>query len=176
MGSLIKRKGFDILIKAFEESGLKDVAEVIIVGNGPEKIRLQKQIDSANLQQVIKLVGKKTKKEITELLCGSHVFVFPSRNENFSVAVLEALSFGLPVVATVCGGIKECIQKDNGILVAVDNVSDFAKALKKVHANIHTFDRKSIAEDCRKKYSPTVVAQQITDIYQYTINLKSGNV
>lgn len=170
VGSLIHRKGFDILINAFALSYLSENAELIIIGDGPEHTNLQKHIDNLGLQQNIKLLGRKSKSEIVELLKSSHVYISSSRSENFSVAILEALSMGLPVIATICGGIKECVNEGNGLLVPIENAEELAVAMKKMYDNYTNYDRDIIRQDCLDKYSPKVIAKQIESVYSKVFN------
>lgn len=171
VGSLVPVKGHDILISAFEKSGLRESGvRVNIIGDGPNKNQLQKQIDKAGLHDNIILIGRKQKAEIIEELYASDAFVQPSRAENFSVAVLEGLSAGLPVVATLCGGIKECIDERNGILVPIDDIDAMADALSKMYRSISNYNRNAIAEDCRFKYSPSAIVQEITNVYRKLYN------
>lgn len=166
-GSLIHRKGFDVLINALSIIGeLKTSWEVLIIGEGAEHDNLVEQIKNLHLENKVKLVGRKDKKEIIEILHQCDAFVLASRAENFSVAVLEALSAGLPVVATICGGIRECIHKENGLLVPVDDVSSLANALIQVINDNCSFNRESIAEECRRRFSPHVIASQLTEIFE----------
>lgn len=169
-GSLIYRKGFDLLIAAFDKLKLPvDLWELNIIGGGEEYDNLQKQINEAGLQNNIHLLGQKHKEEIVVLLSQSDVFVLPSRNENFSVAVLEALACGLPVVASICGGIRECIDDFNGLLFPVDDVDALANAIKYMFEHYDQYDRKRIAEDCKNRFSPEVIAQQLTHVFEQTI-------
>lgn len=169
-GSLIHRKGFDLLIKAFCKLSLPmDKWRLSIIGDGEECERLQRQIDRANLHNNIYLLGRKNKDEIISILCDSHVFILPSRNENFSVAVLEALCEGLPVIASICGGIRECINESNGLLFPVDDVDALADAIKYMFVHYRQYDRYRIAEDSRKLYSPNVIAQQLVKVLESTV-------
>ena len=111
----------------------------------------------------------KTKQEIVNILCESNAFVLPSRSENFSVAVLEALSAGLPVVATLCGGIKECIDEKNGLLVPVEDTNALADAIVNICKNIDNYDRKAIAENCKQRFAPSVIAKQLTGIFEKVV-------
>lgn len=170
-GSLIPRKGFDVLINALSNiDEVKTSWEVLIIGEGTEHDNLVEQIKNLQLENNVKLVGRKNKKEIIEILHQCDAFVLASRAENFSVAVLEALSAGLPVVATICGGIRECIHKENGFLVPVDDVSSLADALLRVIKENSSFDRESIAEECRRRFSPHVIASQLTEIFKEVTN------
>lgn len=170
-GSLIFRKGYDLLIKAFDSlssSGYK--WKLIIIGEGEERNSLQKMIDSSKSRDNIKLVGKKTKSEIVEILLMSDVFVLPSRNENFSVAVLEALACGLPVIASICGGIRECIDDTNGLLFPVDDEKMLSKHIKYMLNNHSKYDKDKIRTDCMNKYSPDCIASSLTKIFDEVIN------
>lgn len=169
-GSLIYRKGFDLLIEAFAKLNFPmDKWRLSIIGEGEERGRLQKQIDEANLQNNIYLLGRKNKDEIISILSENHVFILPSRNENFSVAVLEALCEGLPVIASICGGIRECIDNSNGLLFPVDDVDALADAIKYMFVHYGQYDRYRIAENSRKLYSPNVIAQQLTKVLESTV-------
>ena len=169
-GSLIKRKGYDVLIKALITiSSQLGFWKLNIVGDGPEREKLQQMIDEHHLNNNIKLLGRKNKLEIISLLHNSDVFLFPSRMENFSVAVLEALSAGLPVVATICGGIKECVDKKNGLLVPVEDVDALANAILYIYKNLRNYDRQAIADDCKNRFAPEVIAQQLTSIFEEVV-------
>ena len=124
IGSLVYGKGFDLLIEAFSiMCKIDEKMYLTIIGEGEERGRLQDRIDQLGLSNNIFLVGRKTKSEIVQILNNSSAFILPSRSENFSVSVLEALAVGLPVIATLCGGIKECIDDSNGLLVPIEAVS-----------------------------------------------------
>lgn len=169
--SLIYRKGFDVLINAFAEAGLpKDKWCMKIIGWGEEYNNLKRQISEHHLQNNILLLGKMTKSQIVAELSSSHAFILPSRSENFSVAVLEALALGLPVLATECGGIKECIDDSNGVIVPVDNVPALAEGIKQIYAGYDNFDRVAIARDSHQRFSPLSIARQITNILESVTN------
>lgn len=166
-GSLLRPKSFDLLPKAFALADLpKDKWQMLLVGEGEERGTLQQQIDAAGYHDNILLVGKKCKEDIARLLNQSNVFVLPSRSENFSVAVLEALACGLPVVASICGGIRECIDDKNGLLFEVDDVNGLAEALKYMFYHHQKYDHKAIADDCQARFSPEVIARQLTNIFE----------
>lgn len=168
-GSLIHRKGFDLLIQALALVSLKNKAwDLTIIGEGKERPNLQKLIDQHRLSAQITLVGKKDKHAITELLAQSDIFIFPSRAENFSVAVLEALSAGLPVIATICGGIRECIDHTNGLLVPVEDTTRLSEAILRMFETYDSYNRLNIAENCRNQFAPHIIANQLSAIFADT--------
>ena len=170
-GRLVYGKGFDLLPAAFSKvkDSLPDDWQMLIIGGGEERTNLQQQIDNSGVQDHIRLLGQKTKAEIIPLLQNSDVFILPSRNENFSVAVLEALACGLPVISSICGGIRECINDKNGLLFPVDDVDALADAIKTMYLNRTAYDRQAIAADCQARFSPEVIARQLTGIFQQVI-------
>lgn len=171
IGSLFYIKGHDILIKALSEVAQYTLDwELRIVGGGSEEKNLQNLIKELGLENNIKLIGRKNKQEIISLFYDSDIFILPSRSENFSVAVLEALSAGLPVVATTCGGIRECINEKNGVLVSVEDVSGLAKSILDISKNIELYDKQFIADECKRCFSPSVISKEITDVFREVIN------
>lgn len=170
-GSLIYRKGFDLLIDAFSRLYKRtDNIRLTIIGEGEERGKLQEQINELGISEVACLTGQKTKNEIVQLLEHSSVFILPSRNENFSVAVLEALAMGVPVIATLCGGIRECIHAKNGILIPTDNVDSLFEAMKDIYQNIDKYNRQEIAQDCFNRFSPPVIAEELVKVFNKVID------
>lgn len=170
IGSLIPRKGFDLLINAFYRSELYNKnCELIIIGGGPEQKKLQKLIEMYSLTDSIRLIGRKNKQEIISYLKQSHVFVLSSHVETFGVVCIEAQALGLPVVATICGGPEEFIYDKNGLLVQINNVDEMSCAMLKMYQNYSNYDRSYIAKECRDKFSPSVIINQLTSIFKEII-------
>ena len=168
--SLVYRKGFDYLINSFVRANLpKDHWKLNIIGWGEEKENLEKLVRENDLQDNISFLGKMGKTDIANELKKSNVYILPSRNENFSVAILEGLASGLPVLGTDCGGIRECIDERNGIIVPVDDVDAMANAIKEMVSNYSQYDRSYIAEVCKKKFSPQAIAGKLTEIFESVI-------
>lgn len=166
-GRLVYGKGFDLLPRAFAKLNLpKEKWEMNIIGGGEEYDNLQKQINELKLQDNIHLLGQKMKAEVVDILKISNAFILPSRAENFSVAILEALACGLPVISSICGGIRECIFDFNGLLFPVDDVDALADAIKYMFDNYQLYDRQKITEDCKNRFSPEVIAHQLTDVFE----------
>lgn len=165
------KKGFDILINAFKKANLPQNAwELKIIGWGDEVENLKKLIICNNLQANISFLGKKSKDEIVQELRNSDVFVLASRLETFGIVYIEAMSQGLPVIGTICGGPEEIINSSNGILVPSDDIEAMASAIKRMTETYSQYDRRKIAEDCQKRFSPQSIASQITDIFEMVIN------
>lgn len=170
VGTLHKNKGHDILIEAFAKSALpKDAWQMTIIGEGKERNTLQNLINSLGLGDNIFLVGKRDKTNVKDSLLESDVFVMPSRTENFSVAVLEALACGLPVIASICGGIRECIDESNGVLFPVGDVESLSKNLVFMSNNYEQYDKQLIADNCYSRFSPETIGKDLSTIFEEVI-------
>lgn len=166
VGSLFHIKGYDILIEAFAKIANNNNFKLTIVGDGNQRTLLQQLIVKHNLQSKVLLLGRKSRLEVADILADSDVYVSSSRNENFSVSVLEALSVGLPVVATICGGIKECINESNGLLVPTEDVNALSSAMLKITQNISNYNRESIAQDFENRFSTKTIINNLVSIFE----------
>lgn len=172
-GNLIYRKGFDCLIAAYSRNNFPD-CRLLIIGEGLERMNLQKQIDLLNLSDQIILVGEKTRTEINDLMSESDVFVLASRSETFGVVYIEAMAAGLPVIATKCGGPEEFVDAQNGILVDVNDTKQLADALLAMKNNIHHYDREAIANTSREKFSAEIIAGKLMKLYSEVLHDKQN--
>lgn len=170
VGSLIYRKGFDLLLEAFCSARLpRNRWSLDIIGGGEEQKTLQQHINKVGLQDNIKLLGQKTKTEIIDILKKSDVFVLSSRQETFGVVYIEAMALGLPVIATVCGGPEEFVQKSDGLLVPVNDVSALTDAIKYMYDHYKEYDRQTISENCKRRFAPNVIARQLTEVFEQVV-------
>ena len=169
-GSLLYGKGYDLLIAAFERLKLPSEKWILtIIGEGQERENLQVQIDRAGLGNNIQLVGRKDKLEIVEILSQNDVFVLSSRFETFGVVYIEAMAMGLPVIATVCGGPENFVLPSDGLLIPVEDIDSLSKAIQEMYLHYDRFDREKIAQESRARFSPEVIAKQLTEVFEKTI-------
>ena len=166
-GNLIQRKGFDLLIQATAQIAKEypDI-EVKIFGEGEERQHLEKLIDELSLKQNIKIRGRYKRSDLSELYSDAIAFVLASRRETFGVVYVEAMALGLPVIATNCGGPEEFVNKNNGYLIEVDKINQLSKAMTEMILNWEQFNRTEISKYTYDNFSDTVIAKQITDVYE----------
>lgn len=136
VGRLVKRKGYDYLLKAFSEIKNENI-ELLIIGYGPEKDNLKKMADNLNVSRRVHFLENiKTDEEKFQYLDTADVYVLSSLHEGFGVVLQEAMQVGLPIVATNNGGQVDFIQSEkNGLLVEAKNSEKLAEAIKKLLAN-----------------------------------------
>jgi glycosyltransferase involved in cell wall biosynthesis len=100
----------------------------LLIGDGPERPRLEAQVRDAGLGENVMFLGRRT--DVPELLACCDLSVLPSEAEAFPNALLESMSAGLPVVATAVGGSKEVIDNGtNGVLIPPGNPEELAAAV-----------------------------------------------
>lgn len=110
-GRLHEMKGLEYLIRAWPHV-LKRVprARLWLVGEGPDRARLSELIEALGLQGMVHLAGPFD--DVEDCLRAANVFVLPSLEEGMSIALLEAMAMGLPVVATAIAA-NEVLIADN---------------------------------------------------------------
>jgi len=133
-GSLIWRKGYEYMLMAVRQLLDKGVdADLHILGHGPMEESILFMIEDLNLSGRVHLHGKVNPEEVRKQLQTSDIFVLSSLSEGISNAVLEAMSCGLPVVCTDCGGMSEAIRDGTeGFLVPMRDPEAMANALFKL--------------------------------------------
>lgn len=169
-GNLLPVKGFDNLINAFGQLHLKDSAwSLHIIGGGKEHDNLQQLIEKLGLSKNIQLCGRKNREGVIEMLRNSDVYIMSSRSETFGVAAIEALACGLPVIATDCGGARDFLTEENGLMCPVNDVNKLADAILQMYRCCQDYDRKKIAEDCQKRFSADSIGKQLVVIFEEVI-------
>ena len=130
VGRLVPWKQIDHLIEALAE--IED-AGLVIVGDGPERTRLEDLVRATKLTDRIYFAGQRSQEETLDLMTACDLFVLNSSYEGFPHVVLEAMCAGLPVVATEVGGTPELVRDgENGLLIAPNANGALASTLRKL--------------------------------------------
>lgn len=127
-GRFVPIKGFDVLLEAFAR--IPDKPRLVIVGDGPERNRLIRLATDLAISDLVDFRGICPPEEIASLMRHSALFVLPSRHEGLSIAALEAMASGRPVVATRVGGMPQIVHSGyNGLLVEPEDPVGLATAI-----------------------------------------------
>lgn len=130
-GRLIQGKGFSLLIKLLAKltpdfPNLK----LIIIGDGPDKRVLEKNIQECHVEKNVKLTGRKTQVEVFELIKAADIFLLNTVHEGLSHVLLETLALGTPIITTPAGGNVEIITNNiNGLLVPFNEEAAWLQAI-----------------------------------------------
>lgn len=151
-GRLLGLKGVTLALGAvgrLVQRGL-DV-EFDIVGDGPMRAHLERQVQTLGLHKHVKLLGGVTRDQMLDLYGGADLFVFPSLHDSGGTVVLESLSRGLPVVCLDLGGPKYHLDDRCGAVVCTAglNTAQVEQALADVIAALYG-DRQRLAAMARQ--------------------------
>jgi glycosyltransferase involved in cell wall biosynthesis len=138
VGSVVPRKGYDVLVAAL--AALADLPwRQTIVGDCTRDAaaaeQLRQAITGARLDGRVTLAGAVTEEQLAAHYRAADVFVLPSRHEGYGMAFAEAIAHGLPVVGTTAGAIPETVPAGAGVLVAPDDAGELAAALRRLIAD-----------------------------------------
>ncbi len=125
---LIERKGLqDVLpqLRKIRDICLENEKTIVldVVGDGPYADTLKTKAHDEKIDDFVVFHGQKNKSELPSFYSQADIFIFPSRKEGMPNAVLEAMSYGLPIVMTPCEGSDELIR-GNGYVCNVDDFKD----------------------------------------------------
>lgn len=168
VGRLADGKGFGDLLAAVDQLRERDIS-VYIVGNGPLKQSLHKEIETRNLSETVRLLGYRN--DIPEILSACDILALPSYREGTPRVITEGMACGLPVIATDIAGIPEQIENEtNGLLFSPGDVDSLSTGLKKLIDSPEL--RKQYGEASLKRvdqFSVKTMLSDIDSIYQQLI-------
>lgn len=166
LGEIGERKGvFDILqcLTKFKDD-FADKIELRIGGNKNEQQMLA-AIQENGLDDIVKFEGWVSGDKKTNLLNWADIFILPSHNEGLPISILEAMSYGMPIISTPVGGIPEVVM-ENGVLVTPGNDNEISLAIKRYIENRSLIEKEgAISREIVEAYLPDYVMEHLKDIY-----------
>ena len=135
VANLREEKGYDVLLEAARRiRGRAPCVHFASVGWGPLQDRLAQERDALGLADTVTFLGRRP--DVLELMVGADLFVLPSHQEGLPVALMEAMSVGLPVVASQIGGVPDVVTDGiEGILVPPGRPDALAEAVTSLAAD-----------------------------------------
>ena len=175
-GRIVSYKGVPRLARVWKElSASFSNAHLLLVGGGGSDIHncekeIETFISSNQLQERIRLTGFVD--NVEDYLRAADIYAFPTENEAFPLALLEAMACGLPVVATRVGGIPDAIQHgQNGLMIDAAQEDQLRHALERLLTDEGL--RMRLAEagirTVHERYLPTTVAEQYKELFALCI-------
>jgi glycosyltransferase involved in cell wall biosynthesis/peptidoglycan/xylan/chitin deacetylase (PgdA/CDA1 family) len=130
-GRLSPEKGLDVLIEAHRDL---DGPRLVLAGGSSYSENYMKHLRASAGERTV-FTGFLTGSDLAEVYSNALAFVLPSRMEGLSVALLEALAYGLPVIASDIPENRELVDECGGYLFRLDDVADLRRALRSVAAS-----------------------------------------
>ena len=152
VGDLIKRKGVHFLLESLQT--LKSSQHnflAIILGEGKELQNLEAMVKEYNMRNYVRFNGNVTRAVLADFYTAADVFVLPSFSEGHSVALLEAMASGLPLVASDIEGNRVSIEDGvNGFLFETGNVKKLVEKLSIILTDVKL--QQMMSSNSAKKY------------------------
>jgi phosphatidyl-myo-inositol dimannoside synthase len=149
VGRLVPRKGFDQTIRGWQDVVAQHpTAHLMIIGDGPQRAELQQLVESAGLQNHVKLTGPLSDADLLAAYHSADLFIMPNRTmpdgdtEGFGLVFLEANACGRAVIGGRAGGAVEAVRDgETGLLVDGNSVQEIAIAICSLLADDELIER-----------------------------------
>lgn len=164
---LFEKNGVEYFIRAVPLIRAQMDIDAVLVGDGPERERLERLADELGVSDSVTFMGRRANDEMPALLADADVAVLPSLMEATSVAALEAMSCGVPVAASRVGGLPEIVDESVGTLFEPADPASLASALV---ALLQRPDLDAVGRQARQRvvqsWSVARLARRHVEIYE----------
>ena len=169
--AMLKKKGIDILLKAWKKFSLKNPnATLTIGGSGRGKEKALEWVKEFGIQDSVKFVGQLSREQVAHHMQQCDCFVLPSRYETFGVVYIEAMACGKPVIAVKNGGPDDFVNDFNGILIESEDIEALEDAMNDMALNYNHYDSQKIANFIRNQFSEETIAKRLEAVYKEILN------
>jgi glycosyltransferase involved in cell wall biosynthesis len=143
VGRLTEQKALTVALGALARV---PAARLVLIGDGPERARLEDAADAAGVADRVQFLGSLSRDVALRYAAGARASLLSSAWENLPHSAVEALAMGTPVVATSVGGVPEVVRDgENGLLVPPDDPAALAIAMTRVLEDQELHDRLAAA-------------------------------
>lgn len=167
-GTITQKKGYLDLIQAFSLIAHKYPEwEIIFAGNG-EIENAKRLVKDLNIEEQVVFMGWVNREEIHVLFEKASIFCLPSYTEGFPMAVLDAWSYGLPVITTPVGGLTDVlIPGKNALVFEPGDINQLAELLNELITDQSLQQRisKESIKLSQEKFSITSISKQLSELY-----------
>jgi glycosyltransferase involved in cell wall biosynthesis len=169
VGRLSREKDHLTLLRAVDRLRSNLNPHLLVVGEGPERGRIEREIRQLGLAECVTLTGHQPSVEPYYRI--ANLAVLSSRSEGWPNALLEAMAAGVPVVATTVGGIPEIVtDEESALLVPPGDIDGMAAAMGKLLADISLAQRLvGRARTLVLQHSPLARAKRLAEIYRSVV-------
>jgi glycosyltransferase involved in cell wall biosynthesis len=165
VGRLHVSKGMDLLITAFRAAAPAHAA-LVILGEGPQRAQLER-LRAGDPR--IHILGYRP--VVYSCLRDLDLFISPSREESFGLAILEAMSTGVPIIATAAEGPAEFLRDQPAVLVPLDSVDAMTAAIGAAQEKFRNGRLPRVGYDL-SSFDPADRLANVTDFYAHVIGTK----
>ncbi len=173
VGRVDPEKSIGVVLEAFSEAVKKvPEAEFLIVGDGIDRVNLEKKVEDLDLTEKVKFLGRIMPPDLLDIYKTGTLFATASETETQGIVLIEAAATGLPLVAVDAGAVKElCQNKINGVLCRLGDVKGMARAMVKILTDKELQQKYSKASlKIAKKHDINYTLARLEEIYQIAID------
>ncbi|WP_206811136.1 N-acetyl-alpha-D-glucosaminyl L-malate synthase BshA [Paradesulfitobacterium ferrireducens] len=155
------------VIRIFERVQRQIPCRLLLVGDGPEMGKVEREVAKRGLKARVLFLGKQ--ENVGEILQMSDVFLLPSAQESFGLAALEAMACGVPVVASRVGGLPEVVkERETGFLLPAGDVEGMSAAVVRLLREPELYERMSAAAAAMalQEFPPERAAKAYEKVYE----------
>jgi N-acetyl-alpha-D-glucosaminyl L-malate synthase BshA len=164
-----KVKRVEDVLAVFDGVRKQIPAKLLLVGDGPERARMEQICRDMNASGDVRFLGKLD--VVEEVLSVSDLFIMPSETESFGLAALEAMACEVPLISTNTGGLPEVnIQGKTGFLSNVGDVEDMIKNALYILDDSRLPEFKKNALKRAKDFEGETILPQYIDYYEFCLN------
>lgn len=177
VAELTEKKGHVLLLDAFANAFKGNANVRLVIGGSGVLMKTLKQRSLAlGIESQVEFSGMLDRESLRRQMMESDVFVLPSLFETFGVVVIEAMSCGKPVIATICGGPEHILDDSTGRLIPAGDASELSQAMRDMRQQIQVYDADLIRSKALGAYGPESVARLIEQVYYEILNNNSDEL
>ena len=175
--NFFKIKSIEVLFKAlriFLDKYKVTNVKLNIIGTGENEEFYKQTVKKLNLNKYVNFLGYVKNDDVPKKLSESNILCLSSKEETFGIPIVEAMACGLPCISTNCSGPREIINKENGILVPIDDEKKYAEAIYSMYKNSNNYSSSKIKKFVYDNYDEKVVCNNILKELKIIIKRKKS--
>ncbi len=163
----LKKKGIDILLKAWKDFSKKyNTAKLFIGGGGQAAQKAIEWCKEYDILDSVSFLGSLNRSQVVSYMQQCDCFVLPSRYETFGVVYVEAMACGKPVIAVENGGPDDFVKDFNGKLIEPENANALTEAMLQMVENRKNYNPQRIVAFAKENFSGQAIAEQLGKMYK----------
>lgn len=165
IGSLDKNKNHALLISSFSEAFKGENFKLSIGGTGPLLAELKNLVIKLGIDEQVEFLGHLNRDQVVQKLRNSDCLVLSSNHETFGVVLIEALSLGVPVISTRCGGAEDIVNETNGLLVDKKDPDSMIMAMQAMVKGRDNYSSEELRNQTINKYGSAAFVKDIAGLF-----------